>query len=294
MREASGICDQAEGLRRSLAQRPVKVIAVTGGKGGVGKTNVSANLGVALARLGQRVLLLDADLGLANLDVLLGLRTRRNLAHVLDGTCSLEEVIVRGPSGISIIPGASGLRRMLTLGAQQHAGLVNAFSELGRDVDVLLVDTAAGLSDAVLGFCHAAQRVMLVVCDEPPAITDAYALIKVLSREYGLRDFEVLASMTRTSTEATGLHGKLVRVADRFLDVRLGFAGAIPYDDRLREAVRRQEAVTDAFPGSASARAFSELARRVAAWPAPRHPRGHIEFFMERLLGGSPLHGPLQ
>jgi flagellar biosynthesis protein FlhG len=284
MHEAGRPRDQADGLRRSLSRRPVKVVAVTGGKGGVGKTNVSANLAVALAKQGSRVLLLDADLGLANVDVLLGLRAPVNLSHVLDGSRTLDEVVVNGPADIAVVPGASGLRRMLSLDARQQAGIVNAFSDLGREVDVLLVDTAAGLSDSVLSFCHAAQRVMVVVCDEPPALTDAYALVKVLSREFGVRAFDIVANMTRTQDEGATLHRKLVRVADRFLDVQLHHAGSIPYDDRLRDAVRRQSAVTDVFPDSRSARAFTDLARHVLAWPAPVQPRGHVEFFMERLL----------
>jgi flagellar biosynthesis protein FlhG len=294
MREASDARDQAAGLRRSLARRPVKVIAVSGGKGGVGKTNVCANLGIALARRGQRVLLLDADLGLANLDVLLGLRATENLSHVIDGTRTLDEIVVTGPSQVAILPGASGLRRLLTMGPLQHAGLVNAFSELVRDVDVLLIDTAAGLGDSVLGFCQAAQRVIVVVCDEPPAITDAYAVVKVLSREFGVRSFDLLANMTRSPGEGARLHQKLVRVADRFLDVQLNYAGAIPFDERLREAVRRQAAVTTAFPKCTASLAFASLAEHVAAWNPPDHPRGHIEFFMERLLGASRAGGKLQ
>ncbi|HVN42895.1 MAG TPA: P-loop NTPase [Steroidobacteraceae bacterium] len=294
MREVNGTRDQADGLRKSLGGRPVKVIAVTGGKGGVGKTNVTANLGIALARRRQRVLLLDADLGLANLDVLMGLRARDNLSHVLDGTRSLDDIIVTGPAGVAVVPGASGLRRLLALERRQQVGLIHAFSELTRDIDVLLIDTAAGLGDSVLDFCRAAQRVMVVVCDEPPAITDAYALVKVLSREFGVRSFEVLANMTRGTGEGAALHEKLSRVADRFLDVHLSYAGEIPYDERLREAVRRQVAVTDAFPDSPVSLAFDGLARRIEAWTVPQHPSGHIEFFMERLLAASRAGGILQ
>ena len=294
MLESEGAGDQAAGLRRSLTRRPVKVIAVTGGKGGVGKTNVSANLGVALARLGQRVLLLDADLGLANLDVLLGLRVDGTLADVLDGGRSLDDIVVGGPAGVAVVPGASGMRRFVTLDARRQAGLVTAFSSLARDIDVLIIDTAAGIGEAVLGFCQAAQRVMVVVCDEPTAITDAYALVKVLSREYGVRDFDVLANMTRTDGEGPALHRKLVRVADRFLDVRLGYAGAIPHDERLREAVRRLEPVMEADPGSTASIAFAGLARRVTSWPVPEHPRGHVEFFVERLLSASRSQRSLQ
>ncbi|MFO1406067.1 MAG: MinD/ParA family protein [Steroidobacteraceae bacterium] len=277
-----------------MARRPVQVVAVTGGKGGVGKTNVSANLGIALARLGRRVMLLDADLGLANLDVLLGLRSQGTLAEVLDGERSLDEILVNGPSGVTVVPGASGMRRLAALDARQQAGLVSAFGGLARDVDALIVDTAAGIGDPVLGFCQAAQRVLVVVCDEPTAMTDAYALVKVLSRECGVRDFDVLANMTRSAEEGPDLHRKLLRVTDRFLDVRLGYAGAIPHDERLREAVRRQESVLEAYPGSPAARAFDTLARRVAGWPVPEHPRGHVEFFVERLLAASRSPRKLQ
>ena len=292
--DAGDPSEQAAGLRRSMSRRPVQVVAVTGGKGGVGKTNVSANLGIALSRLGRRVMLLDADLGLANLDVLLGLQPQGTLAEVLDGERSLDDILVRGPAGITVVPGASGMRRYAALDARRQAGLVAAFGGVGRDVDALIIDTAAGIGDPVLGFCQAAQRVLVVVCDEPTAMTDAYALIKVLSREYGVRDFDLLASMTRSADEGPELHRKLLRVTDRFLDVRLGYAGAIPHDERLREAVRRQEAVMEAYPASRAARAFDALARHVAAWQVPEHPRGHVEFFVERLLAAGRTERKLQ
>src|SRR5690606_28808391 len=156
--------DQAAGLRGLMRSREVKVIAVTGGKGGVGKTNVAVNLGTALARLGRDVMLLDADLGLANVDVLLGIRTRRNLEHVLSGECTLQEVVVTAPSGLRVVPASSGNSQMAGLSAPQHAGLIGAFSELFEPLDVLLIDTAAGLSDSVLTFSAAAHRIVVVVC----------------------------------------------------------------------------------------------------------------------------------
>lgn len=160
----------------------MRTIAVTGGKGGVGKTNISANLAVALADMGKRTLLLDADLGLANLDVVLGLSPKYTLADLIAGRCTLDEVIIEGPGGVLVVPAASGRRHMAELAPAQHIGLVNVFSELERDLDVMVIDTAAGITDSVLTFCQAAQDTVVVVCDEPASITDAYALIKVLAR----------------------------------------------------------------------------------------------------------------
>ena len=174
--------DQASGLRKMQNSQQIKVIAVSGGKGGVGKTNVSLNTAIALAQLGKSVLVLDADLGLANVDVMLGLRVQRNLSHVLSGECELDDIIIEGPAGMKIIPATSGTQSMVDLTPAEHAGLIRAFSDMQTQFDVLIVDTAAGISDMVLSFCRASQDVMLVVCDEPTSITDCYALMKLLSR----------------------------------------------------------------------------------------------------------------
>jgi flagellar biosynthesis protein FlhG len=274
--------------------RPVKVIAVTGGKGGVGKTTVSANLAVALAERGREVMVLDADLGLANIDVMLGLQPRFNLSHVLTGERSLDEIIVDGPKGIRIVPASSGVRQMANLGALEHAGLVRAFSELQAPVDVLLVDTAAGIHDSVLTFARAAQHSMVVVCDEPASLTDAYALIKVLSREQGVGRFHVVASQTRSPGEGRELYQKLVRVCDRFLDVTLEYAGQIPHDEFVRRAIQRQTAVVEAYPGCLASQAFKNLAARADTWIAPDGARGHLEFFVERLVAAGTGVGALQ
>jgi len=265
---------------------PVRVIAVTGGKGGIGKTNVSVNLSLGLAGLGRKVVLLDADLGLANVDLLLGVEPARTLADVMAGECSLKEVLVNGPGGIRIVPAASGVRSMASLSPQQHNGLIQAFSELD-DVDVLIVDTAAGISDSVTSFINAAQEVLVVVCDEPASITDAYALIKVLNRDLGMFKFNVLTNMVTSETEARQLFNKLSQVADRFLDVALRFAGSIPQDDMLRKAVKKRQPVLTAYPGSPSAKAFKALAREVDRWPLPKSASGKLEFFVERLLQSS-------
>jgi flagellar biosynthesis protein FlhG len=288
MSDAYTRASQAGGLVRPGGRPPVKVITVTGGKGGVGKTTVTANLSVALARRGRQVMVLDADLGLANVDVVLGLQPRFNLGHVLDGRCTLEQAIVTGPAGVQVVPSASGIARMASLGAAAHAGIINAFSEVGRDVDVLLVDTAAGLGESVLTFSRAAHQVVIVVCDEPASITDAYGLIKVLSRDHGVGRFQVLASQAASAGEGRLLYEKLARVCDRFLDVILDYAGAVPDDPFLRRAVQRQQAVVEAFPASPSAQAFKNLAERADRWGVPAGARGHLEFFLERLVGAGP------
>ena len=276
--------DQAAGLKRIAQPHPVRVIAVTSGKGGVGKTNVSVNLGIAMAMRGKQVMLLDADLGLANVDVMLGLQPKHNLSHVINGERSLEEVIIEGPAGLKVVPASSGVKQMAELNPLAHAGLIRAFSELSHSLDVLIVDTAAGVSDSVVSFSLASQEVVVVVCDEPASITDAYALIKLLSREHGLRNFHILANMAKGVQEGRELYEKILRVTDRFLDVSLDYMGLVPFDEYLRKAVQKQRAVLDAYPRSRAAVAFKNLAGKADSWPMPQNARGHLEFFVERLI----------
>ncbi len=282
--------DQAAGLRRMAQPTPVRVIAITSGKGGVGKTNVSVNLAVAMADTGKQVMLMDADLGLANVDVLLGLQPDCNLSHVIDGQRSLEEVIVQGPSGIMVVPAASGVKRLAELSTMENAGLIRAFSELSHDVDTLIIDTAAGINESVTSFSRAAQEVVVVVCDEPASITDAYALIKVLNTGYGIQHFRVLANQAQSAQEGRELFNKISRVTDRYLDVTLEFMGVVPQDDYLRKAVRKQRAVVQAFPRSRAAMAFKNLAQKTDKWPVPGAAGGHLEFFVERLIQSHNAH----
>lgn len=276
--------DQAEGLRRLAKPRPVKLIAVASGKGGVGKTSAAVNLSVALAAGGRSTLLLDADLGLANVDVLLGLRPAANLSHVLSGERELEEVILEGPSGLRIVPASSGSAALADLGAAEQAGLIRAFGALKFAPEVLVVDTAPGIGRTVATFCQATHEVVVVVCDEPSSIADAYALIKVLSQTYGIERFQILASMVRDDEQGSAVHKKLLGACDRFLDVNLHYLGSVPRDELLLRAVRSRQAVVAAYPGSASARAFKEIARRADKWTVPAGNGGQIEFFLERML----------
>ena len=273
--------------------RRVKVITVTGGKGGVGKSSVSLNLAVAPCQMGKHVMLFDADLGLANIDVMLGLKVRKNLAHVLRGECSLQEIIQDGPQGLRIVPASSGLKEMAELTTDQHAGLIRAFSSLEEPVDFLIVDTAAGISDMVLSFCRAAQDVIMVVCNESTSVADAYAQMKVLSNDYGVSKFRIVANQVHSLEEGKFMFKKLVTLTDKFLDVALELCACIPIDINMRKAIRQRTCVVDAFPQAPAARAFKSLARRVLNWPIPDIAGGYLEFFVENLIRRPDENGNL-
>ncbi len=285
--------DQAEGLRRIVAPKPVKIIAVSSGKGGVGKTNVSVNLAISMAKQGKEVILLDADLGLANVDVLLGLNTEYDLSHVINGERTMDEVIVDGPSNIKVIPASTGVSEMANLTPAQQMGLINAFSDLSCAVDVMIIDTGAGISDSVMSFCGASQEVIVVVHDEPASITDAYAFIKVMSRKYKVSRFHVLASMTHDAREGRELFVKLSKATDRFLDVVLNFVGAVPYDGKLRKAIQHQKAVVDVFPNSPSALAFKRITKQINSWPESTRSGGQLKFFVERMIQSDMIESAL-
>ncbi|TCT21253.1 MinD/ParA family protein [Thiobaca trueperi] len=269
-----------------IRNRRLKSIAIASGKGGVGKTNVAVNLSVALSKLGRRVMLFDADLGLANADLLLGLRPTRTLRDLVAGTVeTLDEILVEGPEGMLLVPSASGISDMANLSPVEHAGLIRAFSTYDQPLDVLIVDTAAGLQDSVTSFCRAVQNVFIVVCDEPASLTDAYALIKVLHQDHGLRRFRVICNMVRDAESARRLMHKLSSVCAQYLpDVLLDASGIIPMDEHLRQAVQKRQPVVSLYPGSPAGRAFTELARQSDRWAAADADTGGIGFFVERML----------
>jgi flagellar biosynthesis protein FlhG len=278
------IDDQARSLRSINNSKRIKVVAVTGGKGGVGKTSITLNTAIACAKLGRKVMVLDADLGLANIDVMLGLRIERNLSHVLSGDCTLDEILVTGPYGVKIAPATSGTKAMTELSQHEHAGLIRAFGELRTPIDMLIIDTAAGISDMVVSFSRAAQDVVIVVCDEPTSLTDAYALIKILNREHGVFKFKVVANMVRTEREGHELYSKLSKVTTRFLDVALELSAIVPFDENVRKSVRKQTAIVEAYPSSPASKAIMNLAEEMGGWPLPQQAGGHLEFFLESLV----------
>ncbi len=278
------LTDQAEGLRQLQKKHNTQVIAVTAGKGGVGKSNVSVNLALALANKQKRVMLFDGDLGLANLDVLLGLSARYNLSHVLNNQCEFKDIILNGPNGIKLVPSASGIEKMIGLDSLAYSGIVSAFNQVTDPLDYLIVDTAAGIAEDVSCFCRSAQEVVVVVCDEPTSITDAYALIKVLSKKNDIKRFHIIANMTREPFQGLKLFQKLYRVAELYLDVTLHYMGAIGYDELVHKAIKKQQGVITAYPSCLASRHIKKIADKISNWSASTSSVKQSAFFLERFI----------
>lgn len=283
--------DQAESLRM-MAKRneeepagDIRIISITSGKGGVGKTNLVANLAYVMTRMGKRVLLLDADLGLGNLDVLLGLAPKYHIGHLLSGERSLEEILVRGPNGMMILPASSGVYELTTLTEGQKLSFISELDNLKESVDVLLIDTGAGISSNVLYFNTAAQEIVVVVSPEPTSITDGYAIMKVLFQKHGERRFKLVVNSVKSEKEGLDVYNNLCMVADRYLDISIDYLGSVPYDDNLPKAVREQKAITEIYPKSKASEAFFDLTR-VILESEPERSKGNIQFLWKRLIGG--------
>ncbi len=260
-----------------------KVISVTSGKGGVGKTSLVVNLAAALAMRDQKVVILDADLGLANIDVVLGLAPKFNIKHVLAGQKRLEDVVVEGPHGIRIIPASSGLEELARLLPEQKLSLLAEFDRFKLDFDIMLVDTATGISSDVAYFNTAAQHILVVLFPEPASLTDAYALIKLLHNRYRQRDFRVVVNGARSEREAREIFNALANVCHRFLDLTVDWIGFVPKDEAFVRAIRQQRLVIDGYPDSPSARAIFALADEIIKLPIPAL-KGTYQFFWTRLL----------
>jgi flagellar biosynthesis protein FlhG len=265
------------------ATSATRVIAITSGKGGVGKTNIVANLGYTLASRGKKVLILDADWGLGNLDVLLGLAPRYNLSHVIAGEKSIPEVIVNGPGDMKILPASSGIQELTSLTFEQKVRVLTQLDLLVDAVDILLIDTAAGISTNVMDFNVTAQEIMVVVSPEPTSLTDAYALMKVLSLKYAEKNCKLLVNQAGSVQEALEIYRQLDTVVRKFLDISIEYIGCVLYDDKVPQGVRRQKIVTDLFPGCKASRCFNALAKRIASLPASKLPVGDSNFFWDHL-----------
>src|SRR5258706_2714451 len=240
-----------------------RVFAVTSGKGGVGKTNTVVNLAAALARKRKKVLVMDADLGLANLDRFRGVKPKYTMADFFSGKKRLADIILQTPSGISLLPAASGIQEVTALTDAQKIAFVTELDALTHDIDLVLVDTSSGISDTVTYFATAAQEIIVVVTPDVSSMTDAYALLKVLASEHHEKRFWVLANNVDGEAGARRLYDTLSRTALRFLNTSLDFLGWVPWDQALRRAVFRGQIVSDNSADSPSARAFSSIADRL-------------------------------
>lgn len=266
-------------------QEPPRVLSITSGKGGVGKSNLTTNLGYQLAKQGQKVLILDADINLANVDILLGLTPQFNLHHVLMGEKSLEEVIIEGPGGIQILPGSSGIMELATLSESQKMYFLAEMEEVGKRIDVLLIDTAAGINENVIYFNLVAQERIVILTPEPTALTDAYALIKVLSSRHDVKKFRIVINQAASEKDALAVFRQLTLVCDQFLGtLSLDFLGYIPYDKNLIKAVRSQRLVTELFKDTPASKMIGEIANRLLGDVPELATDGNIKFFWQRIF----------
>ena len=260
-----------------------RVIAITSGKGGVGKTNIVANLGVAFQKLGKKVLILDADMGLGNLDVLIGLAPKYNLSHVIRGEKTIPEIILTGPESIRILPASSGIQELTNLTTEQKIRVLSQLDVLVDSIDILLIDNAAGISSNVMDFNVTAQEILVVVSPEPTALTDAYALMKVLSLKYSVKHCKLMVNLVTGSQEGKEIYRQLNLVASRFLDISIEYIGCVTYDERVTECVKRQKIVSQMYPGTAASRCFISLAKKIMKSPVVKMPDRDSNFFWDHL-----------
>ncbi len=280
--------DQAQSLRDLVTHRndgrpPLRVLAMTSGKGGVGKTHIACNLAVLAARAGQRVLVIDADLGLANADIVLGVAPHHHLGHLLEGTGSIDGVLAEGPEGVRILAASSGVQELTRLDDAQKLRLVTALDVIEDRFDLVLVDCGAGIGDNVLFFAGAAQEALLVISPEPTSLTDAYATVKVLSQQAGVERFSVIVNPVPTEAHGREVYGKLTRVTDRFLTARVSFLGHVPRDENLQRALMAQRPVVELFPRSPCSRALQDLAKVLLARAPSPSLQGGLKFLWQRL-----------
>jgi flagellar biosynthesis protein FlhG len=258
--------DQAPKLRTQPTQRQKedqlfhsRVIAITSGKGGVGKTNVVAGLAMSLAKVGQRVVVLDADFGLANIDILLGLSPNYTLEHVLRGERVIEEIMLEGPHGIRLIPASSGIQEFTRLDTSSELRLVQGLQRIAENTDWLLIDTAAGIHDSVIKLLIAAQEIILVSTPEPTSLVDAYAMVKVINLRDQTKPIWLLVNNAQSHEEAEETVDQIQAAAKRFLDKDINSLGLIPSDNHILQAVRQQQGIIDLFPDSPAAKAFRAI-----------------------------------
>lgn len=267
----------------STGKKQVRIIAVTSGKGGVGKTNIAANLGYMLAKMKKRVLLLDADMGLANIDVILGLTPRYNLSHVLYGEHTLAETVIHGPGGMLVLPASSGIQELAEMTGPQKAILIGEMSAYGEHMDFIIIDTSAGISSNVMYFNTAAHEIIVVVTPEPTSITDAYALMKVLYQKHDRKRFRLIVNMAKDAWEAKSVYHRLSVALGHFLHIGVEYLGFIPEDAKMADAVRCQQPVVLLWPSSPAAKSIKMLAKVLAEENPGNDVGGGVMFFWESI-----------
>jgi flagellar biosynthesis protein FlhG len=260
------------------------IIAVTSGKGGVGKTLTTVNLATTARRLGMAVLIFDGDLGLNNVDVVLGLEARYNIRDVLDGHAELKDIVVQSPLGIDLIPSGSGVSSLTRLSALQKQQILDGIGGLKAAYDLVLIDTGAGIADNVIHFCRTAHRTVVVTTPEPHAMTDAYAVIKVLAETHGVKSFQLLVNQTRSADEGVKVAARIADVARRFLDVNVAHLGNVPHDPQVPKSVMQRRAASEQSTHTIAGQAWAEAARRLVGGCRPKAATASVQEFWRTLL----------
>lgn len=283
-RDGSKLPAPAARAAETAGQRATRVIAITSGKGGVGKTNIATNLAYHLSQMKKKTLVFDADMGLANIDVILGLAPKHNLYHVLRGEKTLADVILDGPGGMRILPATSGIPEMADLSPGEKLALVDELDGLGGDLDFMLIDTAAGIAGNVIYFNVAAREIIVVVSPEPTSITDAYALIKILYSNHGEKRFMLLVNMAKNSNEAREVFLKVSNATSHFLNLSIDYLGYVLEDTRVTDAVRQQKAFSEIYPDSRAAKCVQSIARKLCRLQPEACESGSLKFFWKSIV----------
>lgn len=289
--------DQAALLRKMTEKKAdapqktdrTRVIAITSGKGGVGKTNIAANLAISLCRKNKKVLVLDADLGLANMDVLLGLTPKYCLLDLLNGNKELSDILIEGPEGVLILPAGSGIEELSNLEDNEKMSLIEKLDEMWQKIDYMIIDTGAGISQNVIYFNLAAQQTFVVVTPEPTSITDAYALMKILSNNYNQHKFSIIINMSKSEDEATMIFKHLTTVTDRFLNISLDLCGYVIHDNNIRNAVRSQKSLVQMYPKSDASKCIETIAQYIDDNSTELPANDGIGFFWRKMIAAEIL-----
>lgn len=274
----------------SSTPKLMRIICITGGKGGIGKTTISINVSIAFAKMKKKVLLFDADLGLANVDVRLGLNPKKNIHDFISGNCELSEVCIAGPHDVKIIPSSSGIQKMAELTSAESAELIRSFSTLVEDIDIMIIDMAPGISNQVLDFTHASQDILIVICNDPASLMDSYAIIKILHQKYARTRFGVIVNKVKNLQEGFDVFSKFQQAIEKFINVSMHYIGHVPQDDFVNFSAHSRAAVIDQYPHSDAAIAFKDLCHGINHWHQDDTVSGGIHFFFERLIQNHPIY----